>query len=131
MINLCTIFLLHIEVLASQLSMASSLGYALMSWSSAMAKHAKSKRERRKKERAGRITDNHGLYSLLKTKGQMSNIIFGWISLCTIFLLHNKVLASQLSILSEICADELGLYWHSTYLNKYLLPVKVPCTTIP
>ena len=56
-ISLCTIFLLHIEVLASQLSMASSLGYALMSWSSAMAKHAKSKRERRKKERSGRITD--------------------------------------------------------------------------
>lgn len=40
--------------------MASSLGYALMSWSSAMAKHSKAKRSRKKNKAAGTTPDCQG-----------------------------------------------------------------------
>ena len=40
--------------------MASSLGYALMSWSSAMAKHSKAKRSRKKNKAAGTPPDCQG-----------------------------------------------------------------------
>ena len=45
------ILLLHINLLVLLIrAMASSLGYALMSWSTAMAKHSKAKRKARKKQ---------------------------------------------------------------------------------